>query len=45
MRAAKASAFVMPFIVFLAMVSTVIVLWLGGNRLSCKDCLSGPGCF
>ncbi|NLV74586.1 MAG: ABC transporter ATP-binding protein [Chloroflexi bacterium] len=31
MRAARASAFTMPFIVFLAMISTVVILWLGGN--------------
>lgn len=31
MQAARAGAFTMPFIVFLAMISTVVILWLGGN--------------
>ncbi len=31
MRAAKASAFTMPLIVFLAMISTVVILWFGGD--------------
>lgn len=31
MRAAQAAAFTMPFIVFLAMISTVVILWMGGN--------------
>ncbi|TFH42895.1 MAG: ABC transporter ATP-binding protein, partial [Lysobacterales bacterium] len=31
MKAARAGSFTMPFIVFLAMISTVVILWLGGN--------------
>ncbi|MHB1357715.1 MAG: ABC transporter ATP-binding protein [Anaerolineae bacterium] len=31
MQAARASSFTMPFIVLLAMCSTVVILWLGGN--------------
>lgn len=36
MKAARAGSFTMPFIVFLAMVSTVVILWLGGNLVIAK---------
>ncbi|MHB9031654.1 MAG: ABC transporter ATP-binding protein [Anaerolineae bacterium] len=36
MKAARAGALTMPFIVFLAMLSTVVILWLGGNLVISK---------